>query len=584
MAEQSVMRRLANRWTTRWVTSDTTISDDSVLSTGTTFMSTSSASTSTPDAKQTSRLPPASGDENFSVSNFTVPPRFLDSVIPGYGLFSDTLKQLFGFDITAVVSICFMLFTLCRGAYFLLAQVRCYVEGVGTSEVIIEDDGIEPWVIRYLQRRGIWSNARTLYARQATSYMHSCCDSCGLDQDAHSATEANKEASIISTVRFQPLVKVQYFWYRWRLFRITLDNGTEDLYKDTATIRLACLGRSPSPIKALIAEAEREQLMLQGRLVSIKRPTGMKGESPHVWFNDGSKPARSIETITLNQGDKEDLVSDIEHYLLPSTAQWYSSRGIPWRRGYLLHGPAGTGKSSLAFTLAGHFSLDLYTLSLQDPMLTDDSLSILFGKLPERCVVLLEDIDQAGMRRDKATDPENDASTKQTKPGKLKATASSGSKISLSGLLNVVDGAASSEGRVLIMTTSRREALARAWMRPGRVDVEVSFPLLTKEQAYNLFLRIFQPMKRPTRTSDGATPEQTIGANVDPQEIADLATRFADLCPEETFSPAEIQGFLLFCKSSPSLAVDHFPTWRDKKLKKIMEESRLLVVTIDNGR
>jgi chaperone BCS1 len=120
-------------------------------------------------------------------------------------------------------------------------------------------------------------------------------------------------------------------------------------------------------------------------------------------------------------------------------------------------------------------------------------LGRLFSKLPKRCIVLLEDIDSAGLRRDSEptpTDPANSSSassdteddigddaTKITKTVKETAKPSvadkSKSLISLSGLLNIIDGAASHEGRVLIMSTNYPEKLDSALIRPGRVDLQV---------------------------------------------------------------------------------------------------------------
>jgi mitochondrial chaperone BCS1 len=62
-----------------------------------------------------------------------------------------------------------------------------------------------------------------------------------------------------------------------------------------------------------------------------------------------------------------------------------------------LSGPPGTGKSSLCFSVAGELDLDIYIVSI--PSVSDRILKVLFDGLPERCMVLLEDIDAAGMSR-----------------------------------------------------------------------------------------------------------------------------------------------------------------------------------------
>jgi chaperone BCS1 len=80
----------------------------------------------------------------------------------------------------------------------------------------------------------------------------------------------------------------------------------------------------------------------------------------------------------------------------------------------------------------------------------------LFSELPPHCIVLLEDVDAAGMgHRDDSDIDQEDKST---------------SAVTLSGLLNVLDGVSSEEGRVLIMTTNHIEHLDEALIRPGRAD------------------------------------------------------------------------------------------------------------------
>lgn len=72
---------------------------------------------------------------------------------------------------------------------------------------------------------------------------------------------------------------------------------------------------------------------------------------------------RPLNSVILNKGTLEGLVNDVEHFL--SNPQWYIDRGIPYRRGYLLYGPPGSGKTSAIMALAGSFHLyiDTYTTS-----------------------------------------------------------------------------------------------------------------------------------------------------------------------------------------------------------------------------
>jgi mitochondrial chaperone BCS1 len=64
----------------------------------------------------------------------------------------------------------------------------------------------------------------------------------------------------------------------------------------------------------------------------------------------------------MGNKEKKELSEDVESFLDPQSRQWCSRRRIPYRRGYLLYGPSGTGKSSLSFSIAGYFHLDIYNI------------------------------------------------------------------------------------------------------------------------------------------------------------------------------------------------------------------------------
>lgn len=61
-------------------------------------------------------------------------------------------------------------------------------------------------------------------------------------------------------------------------------------------------------------------------------------------------------SIILPAGQLDSLVADAAEFL--KAEDWYIGQGIPHRRGYLLHGPPGTGKSKSTL-LSIHRVLDL---------------------------------------------------------------------------------------------------------------------------------------------------------------------------------------------------------------------------------
>lgn len=176
------------------------------------------------------------------------------------------------------------------------------------------------------------------------------------------------------------------------------------------------------------------------------------------WNSSGYQRMRSLSTVVLPAGDAELVVEDMREFR--SLERWYRDLGIPWHKGYLLHGLPGSGKTSLAAAAAGELDMDIYLLNLSGTGMNDETLQRLMGDVRPGCMVILEDID--------CTAPDRDAA--------------SGNKVTLSGLLNCLDGIMSREGCIIVMTTNYRANLDAALVRPGRVDFELEFSYATWEQ------------------------------------------------------------------------------------------------------
>ncbi|KAK2006158.1 mitochondrial chaperone bcs1 [Colletotrichum eremochloae] len=341
-------------------------------------------------------------------------------------------------------------------------------------------------------------------------------------------------------LRFTPWGERLSFWYKGRLLTLKYTENESALFP-RKTMTVSCIGRSSRILRQLMDECRLQYLRLSENKTTIfeHRNNG--------WKRTITRDVRPMDTVIMNEGLKQMLLADIRSFLDPKARAWYATRGIPYRRGYLLYGCPGTGKSSLSMSIAGCFRLDIYVLSLAG--INDVQLSALFTELPQRCVVLLEDVDAVGTARSREADADESDLRSETSRGSSKTPRT----LSLSGLLNVLDGVASQEGRVLIMTTNYIEHLDDALIRPGRVDKKIEFQLAGSDVVTKLFRTVFEQ-------SEEELPDAEKRANNN-LKVQRMAVEFAGVVPESKFSPADILSFLLANRGSPSGALINAERW-----------------------
>lgn len=110
-----------------------------------------------------------------------------------------------------------------------------------------------------------------------------------------------------------------------------------------------------------------------------------------IWMKSMTKKARPLDSVVLDRKITDELVADVTKF--QNSGEWYYSKGVPYRRGYLLYGPPGTGKTSFAQAVAGACKLNLCYINLCQSELSDDNIGRIFTTIPQRSMVLLEDVD-----------------------------------------------------------------------------------------------------------------------------------------------------------------------------------------------
>jgi len=190
--------------------------------------------------------------------------------------------------------------------------------------------------------------------------------------------------------------------------------------------------------------------------------------------------------VLLKPGEKEHMLQDMMQFR--RSKQRYERLVVPYHRGYLLHGPPGTGKTSLVSALAAHFGLSIYILNLAD--FNDRSLMGAVNNVPSNSILLFEDID---CMKGSQSRIESDSGSAQTGGATLrsKEVAPNQNGVTLSGLLNVLDGFAAPTGVLFMMTTNYVEKLDPALLRPGRIDYKLFLGKASDHQKVELYLRFF---------------------------------------------------------------------------------------------
>lgn len=529
---------------------------------------------------------------NLPPSQFAI----LDFLIPGFSTFSSIIHAYLGIDLNLYIP----LLLIISGIMFAWNYISEYswnfmAQHLMSAVRIRTDDEIYNIVMAWVaNQRFAQGSRRFMVNTNITSrswFLYRWND------DEEEEDESNGAAK--KQLQYTPSVGSHFFWYNGHLLLFERHENHERSGYLTSSEReelsISCFGRNPRVIKELLIDAREQYLKKDEKKTIIYRGAlGANGGDPS-WQRCMSRASRPISTVILNEKVKKELIEDVTDYLDPNTRRWYSNRGIPYRRGYLLYGPPGTGKSSLSLALAGFFRMRIYMVSLSSSLASEENLATLFAELPRRCVVLLEDIDTAGLTHTRdETKGEGDqetvmpAAVAPSKPGAPPATPALPGRLSLSGLLNILDGVASQEGRVLIMTTNHLEKLDKALIRPGRVDQIIEFGRADAGMSAAIFRAIYAPYEgEGAPVKEFLEPEEAIKqialaekTRVETVErVNALALRFAAKVPEHEFSPAEIQGLLLKNKRAPEAAIEAVDDWavetrKEKKIKEVEDAEK----------
>lgn len=177
---------------------------------------------------------------------------------------------------------------------------------------------------------------------------------------------------------------------------------------------------------------------------------------------------RSLETVFADEAIKQQLVDRLTWFL--GAEAWHSERGIPWKLGIILHGPPGTGKTSLIHALASRFDFNIKYIK------TLHALGNAFTNGAKDDLFVIEDIDTIwGALDRRVTDEANQGLADPARGAPLHE------------ILNAMDGMQTPDGLKFIVTTNHLDRLDPAILRPGRIDVVIEMGPLSLAAARQMF-------------------------------------------------------------------------------------------------
>jgi chaperone BCS1 len=318
---------------------------------------------------------------------------------------------------------------------------------VSAQVTVKSEDPVFWWIVNWLSTSEYGRTARRMRLESKSAHA----------SDAPSSGPQQEAVYVLS-----PSDGMHWFFHRSAL--LVVNRGKENGGATGANLRLreeitlrAFTWNARSVIARLIQDA-RESTASGDAVTRVYTHSGWN------WCTPFDVPQRPMASVILRCGVAETLLADAAEFF--DRREWYRERAIPWRRGYLLYGPPGCGKSSIAHALASELDLSVAALSLASVQ-GDGALRDLMVNLPRKCLLLIEDIDAAFVQRE----------------------AKEIESVSFSGLLNVIDGIAAAEGRILVMTTNHIERIDAALRRPGRADFEILIDVADEGQAARMYRR-----------------------------------------------------------------------------------------------
>jgi hypothetical protein len=323
--------------------------------------------------------------------------------------------------------------------------------------------------------------------------------------------------------------------------------------------------------------SRRNQLFIYSLLgFSNKNETELM--SP-IWDECRFKSSRQFNTIFFDQ--KAELLRKVDFF--ENNKSWYDKEGHPHTIGIGIHGPPGTGKTSIIKSLANHLKRHMIVIPLSKVKTQNQFHKCFFdneyshknakqGIGFEKKIIVFEDIDcmsniimernmdnntntnshsssrsSSSHKNDNNTTISKDELLQTIKDGMnpdhcnestsfLKKDSDDKDDLTLSFILNVIDGIRETPGRILIITSNYYSKLDKALTRPGRIDVSLEMTnasISVIEEVVQHYYDTSIPDTIRAKLRDGIVSPATL---VNLRFKADNVTDYLDMLVREYFT------------------------------------------------
>ena len=276
-------------------------------------------------------------------------------------------------------------------------------------------------------------------------------------------------------------------------------------------------------------------------------------ENDIFWEKHVFSTNRSFSNLFID--NKEETLGSITSFT--GGKDWYKKTGVPWQLGILCYGSPGCGKSSFIKALANDLNRHIKEIPLKKFTKCTDLRNafhcIEYDNVdlsPENCIIVLEDIDcmcdlvksrdlNKSENKNSSINTDDDSELYVTLEKILKKDKSSSSvptapefkhtdQLNLSFFLNLIDGIMEMPGRILIMTTNRKDFLDDALIRPGRIDLMLEFKKASVQVTIDILEHFIS-----------CYDDKTLNI-----EFKELLSKYKKSLTDFKFSPAEIVNIL----------------------------------------